>query len=140
MILIYACAYTGVIAVPVDSTRFSHELEHILDKVRPTGIILMAMFDGINYADQFERAFILKDDAQQSKRFPNLKHVIRVTKFVNYPLESSTSDDYSSTMLNYDDVFSSEPSIYNFQLPETNPHDPFIILFTVCFVFHLILN
>lgn len=133
MILIYACAYTGVIAVPVDSTRFSHELEHILDKVRPTGIILMAMFDGINYADQFERDFILNDNAQQSKRFPDLKHVIRVKKFVNYPLES-TSDDYLSTMLDYDDVFSNDPSIYSFQLPETNPHDPFIILFTVCLV------
>lgn len=127
MIIIYACAYTGVIAVPIDSTRFSHELEHILGKVRPRGIIIMSSFDGVNYAGQFRDMFL-----DSNNRYPDLKHIILLNKFVNFPLETDSSETYTD-MLTYEQLFDDDPSLLSYELPQTNPHDPLIILFTVNF-------
>lgn len=132
MILIYACAYTGVIAVPIDASRFVHELELMLDKTKPRGLVLMTSFDGVDYANQFRRAMMTTNNSFSL----HLHHIILVKRFVNFELESGVYEqdlDYDDERISdYDDVFGTDGhSICHCQLPQTSSHDPFIILFTV---------
>lgn len=133
MILIFACAYVGVIAVPIDSTRFPHELEYMLDKTQPRGIILMTSFDGINYVDHLSRICpeinMSRKGELASTRFTELKHVIIVKQFVGHALEFDSNEAFANVW-EYDEVFSGD-LIKNLKLPKVDPHDIFIILFTV---------
>lgn len=135
MLLIFACAYIGLIAVPIDSTRFSHELELILEKISPSGLVLMAAFDGVDYVQHLTD--ILPEVSCQikghliSRRFPQLKHVIVLEKLTGYSAKSSGSYNLTDITWSYDEIFNSNPNLDYISLPETNPHDIFLILFTV---------
>lgn len=136
VMLMFACACIGVIAVPIDSTRFSHELVHMLEKANPKGVVLMTSFDGIKYLDNFKQLCPELKNYEKgqliSEKFSELKHVICLKKFIGLQLEHDPTDDFSG-IWDYDEVFNSQDysSLDEIQFPHVDSNDIFILLFTV---------
>lgn len=134
VISIFACAYIGVISVPIDSTRFAHELEHILLTAKPKGIILMTSFDGVNFLDNFRQLCPEMNDCKKgeliSSKFSDLKHVILLKKLVGYQLDSDPNEDFSC-MWDFEEICGNNLETDNSEIPDIDSHEPFIIFFTV---------
>lgn len=136
-----ACAYIGVISVAIDPTwiNSSNELEYLLEKVKPSGLVLMTSFNGLYFYNLFRdisENFVGNHDSETSHKFSFLKHVFLARTLENFPLVQDPSVDYSNLRY-FEEVLNENANLgsVKHQLPHLDPHDPVFLSFTVILYF-----
>lgn len=142
IITMLACSYIGVISTPFHPRD---EIEYMIEKSNPKGLVLMTSFDSIFYFRLLKKMCpeILKCDAKGefvSEKFKNLTHVFVAKSLENLELVQDTELDCSN-LWDFKEIYeeNAELSFNKIQLPILNPHDLSFLLFTV-FNFDLFIN
>lgn len=136
-----ACGYIGVISVAIDPLQINNslELEYILEKVNPRGLVLMVSFNDIYYYNLFRQICPQIDKSELDTsllKFNNLKHVFLAKKLENLPLVEDLTCNYSH-LHNFEEIFNENTNFGSskYELPNLDPHDPIFISFTVCIIY-----
>lgn len=138
LVIIFACAYIGVLSAPIDYMKCTQYLDDTLKIINPKGYITVSNFNNTPFFDQFKMFCPEIDDTCEkgnlkSSLFPNLKHVIVANNLENCRLnDDENSDDYKNVW-DINEILEENPAfeIDKTELPELSAHDPVFMMPTV---------